>query len=53
MFRKAIFAFFLFFTTVFVFAQNKVVLSGHIIDAGTGEDLIGATVFIEELANTG
>nr|MCU0451035.1 carboxypeptidase-like regulatory domain-containing protein [Bernardetiaceae bacterium] len=33
-------------------APAKVTLSGHIKDATTGEDLIGATVFLPE-ANTG
>jgi hypothetical protein len=29
--------------------KNKRTISGHVKDAGTGEDLIGATIFIEEL----
>ena len=31
-------------------ADEKVTLSGYVTDAGTGEELIGATIFIEELA---
>ena len=33
--------------------QQKFVLSGHITDAGTGEDLPGATVLVDGLANLG
>lgn len=32
------------------FAQEKFTLSGHIRDATTGEELIGANIFIEELS---
>ena len=32
-----------------VFSQDKVTLSGYVKDAGSGEDLIGATVLIKEL----
>ncbi len=31
------------------FAQEKVTLSGHVRDAGNGEELIGAAVFVKEL----
>ena len=34
-------------------AENLITLSGHIRDAKTGEDLIGATVFVKELSNKG
>lgn len=34
-------------------AQEKFVLNGHVKDASTGEDLIGATIFVEGLSNTG
>lgn len=34
-------------------AQKKFTLNGHVKDALTGEDLIGATVFVEGLLNTG
>ncbi len=33
----------------YIQAQEKVSLSGHIKDATTGEDLIGATVYVKEL----
>jgi len=32
------------------FAQGKVTLSGNVKDAATGEDLIGASVYLQELA---
>ncbi|RLC23476.1 MAG: hypothetical protein DRH21_06980 [Deltaproteobacteria bacterium] len=41
--------FFLFFTQV-LFAQEKNTLSGYIKDGSTGEELIGATVYIQELS---
>ncbi|HPS13028.1 MAG TPA: carboxypeptidase-like regulatory domain-containing protein, partial [Prolixibacteraceae bacterium] len=34
--------------SLFSFAQEKVILSGTITDASTGEDLIGATVYLEQ-----
>ncbi len=34
-------------------AQNNFILSGHISDAATGEDLPGATVIVENVVNTG
>jgi hypothetical protein len=34
-------------------AQEKYAINGHVKDASTGEDLIGATVFVEGLSNTG
>jgi len=30
-------------------AQNNHSISGYILDAATGEELIGATVFVEEI----
>jgi hypothetical protein len=36
-----------------VHAQQKFVLSGHIIDAATGEDLPGATVLVDGVINMG
>ena len=35
------------------FAQQKHTISGHIKDAETGEELIGATIFINELKTGG
>ncbi len=35
------------------FSQEKFVVSGHIRDGATGEDLVGATVIVEDLSNTG
>ncbi len=53
MFRKYI-VFILFFVSLFsVSAQEKFVVSGTIKDFATGEDLIGATVFVQEISNTG
>ena len=34
-------------------AQNKFTISGKVHDALTGEPLIGSTIFVKELANTG
>ncbi len=34
-------------------AQNKFTISGTVHDAMTGEPLIGSTIFVKELANTG
>ncbi len=36
-----------------LFPKEKYVVSGHIRDNATGEDLIGATVLVEGLSNTG
>ncbi|SDE05051.1 Outer membrane receptor proteins, mostly Fe transport [Mucilaginibacter pineti] len=41
------------FIVVCAFAQKKQLISGTIKDAATGETLIGATVRIKELVNTG
>src|SRR5512138_680670 len=35
------------------FSQNKYTISGYVKDAKTGEELIGAAVFIKELSATG
>jgi hypothetical protein len=53
MFLKLIFSILLFLSLFFAVAQEKFVLNGHVRDASTGEDLIGATVFVEGLSNTG
>ena len=34
-------------------AQDKYTLSGHVKDASSGEELIGATIYIEELKSGG
>jgi carboxypeptidase-like protein/TonB-dependent receptor-like protein len=34
-------------------AQEKFTLSGHVKDASSGEELIGATIYVEELKNGG
>lgn len=36
-----------------VYAQNKHTISGYVKDARTGEELIGAAVFVKELSSTG
>lgn len=41
------------FIIVQLFAQEKFTLSGHVVDASSGEELIGATVYIEELKSGG
>ncbi len=53
MFRLAINIFLTFFITTTAIAQEKFVISGNIRDFDTGEDLIGASVIIEEIPNTG
>lgn len=51
---RIIFYIFLFNLLIFnVNAQNRFVLSGHVIDAATGEDLPGATVIVDGISNTG
>ncbi|MDX1940836.1 MAG: TonB-dependent receptor, partial [Saprospiraceae bacterium] len=40
---------FLLLIALYGFAQEKVTLSGHIRDAGNGEELIGAAIFVQEL----
>ena len=41
----------LFFITagLIVHAQNNYSMSGYVIDAATGEELIGATIYVEEV----
>ncbi|MBT6766472.1 MAG: TonB-dependent receptor, partial [Prolixibacteraceae bacterium] len=53
MFRKIILIGVFIFAFVYANAQTKFVLSGSIKDADTGEDLIGASVIVENLQNTG
>ncbi|MGF7140947.1 TonB-dependent receptor [Roseimarinus sediminis] len=47
--RHAIYLFFLLFLTIQLEAQKTVSLSGRIKDAANGEDLIGATVYVDQL----
>lgn len=53
MFRKSAIAIIILLLNCALFAQNKAVLSGVIKDASSGEDLIGASVVITNLRNTG
>lgn len=53
MFRTAIIFLLTYFLISTTNAQNKFVVSGNIKDAATGEDLIGATVVVEGISNTG
>ena len=41
------------FTISHLFAQDKFTLSGYVKDASSGEELIGATIYIEELKSGG
>lgn len=41
------------FTISHLFAQEKFTLSGYVKDASSGEELIGATIYIEELKSGG
>jgi hypothetical protein len=50
---KTVLSFFLLFVTLSTFGQNKYSISGTIKDAATGEQLIGATVRIKELPQSG
>lgn len=52
-FRIFIFIFVLPLFIVPSYAQNKFTISGTVHDAKTGEVLIGSTIFVKELANTG
>jgi hypothetical protein len=36
--------------SIAAFAQDKFTISGYMKDASTGEELIGSTVYIEQLA---
>lgn len=42
-----------FFCFLSIQAQNKFTVSGHIRDKSSGEELIGATIMVEELPNVG
>ena len=53
MFRKVILITVFTFAFIAVFAQTKFVLSGNIKEVATGEDLIGASVVVESMSNTG
>ncbi|HKI88614.1 MAG TPA: TonB-dependent receptor [Draconibacterium sp.] len=43
--KRNLITFFLCLLNIFVFAQRKVIVSGFVTDAKTGENLIGATIF--------
>jgi hypothetical protein len=43
----------IFFYCLCAFSQNKYTISGYVKDAKTGEELIGAAVFVKELTTTG
>ncbi len=51
--QKILFAVFLVLLQISLQAQQKFVLSGHIRDAATGEDLPGASVIVDDKANLG
>jgi hypothetical protein len=51
--RLTIILFLTIFNLAQVAAQQKFAISGNITDFATGEDLIGATVIIENISNTG
>jgi len=51
--QKILFTVFLVLLQIFLQAQQKFVLSGHIRDAATGEDLPGASVVVDDKANLG
>ncbi len=53
MFQKILFALLLLLLQISVQAQQKFVLSGHIRDVATGEDLPGASVIVDSQANLG
>lgn len=53
MYRKVLFILILLFAVLCIDAQKRFVVSGHITDSSTGEDLIGATIIVEGLSNTG
>jgi len=48
-FKKSILSIFLIVFAFSVFGQKKLSISGHVTDATTGEELIGATIYIEEI----
>ncbi len=51
--KYSILILFLTLSTTVVVGQEKFTLSGHISDASSGEELIGATIYIKELASGG
>lgn len=51
--KKNVLLVFLVFGYFNAFSQGKYTISGYVRDAQTGEELIGATVFIKELPNVG
>lgn len=53
MFREVIIVVLLSFSCIVSRSQEKYILSGSIRDAASGEDLIGATISVEGLPNTG
>ena len=53
MLRKLVFKIVWLILPFFSFSQEKFVLNGSIKDASSGEDLIGASVVVENLVNTG
>ena len=53
MFQKILYAIILVLLQISVQAQQKFVLSGHIRDVATGEDLPGASVIVDSQANLG
>lgn len=53
MFLRTIFLILFFLSLFSINAQEKYVLDGYVKDELTGEDLIGATIFVEGLSNTG
>jgi hypothetical protein len=53
MFREVIIVVLLLFACIVSRSQEKYILSGSIRDAASGEDLIGATISVEGLPNTG
>jgi hypothetical protein len=50
---KLFFSVLFFISGCFVFSQNKYTISGYVKDAKTGEELIGAAVFIKEFPTSG
>ena len=39
----------LIFVSQFAFSQNKITLSGYVLDAQNGETLIGASIYVPKL----
>ncbi|MCF6333392.1 MAG: TonB-dependent receptor [Draconibacterium sp.] len=53
MFLRIIISILLSLSVFFAGAQKKFALNGYVKDESSGEDLIGATIFVEGLSNTG